>query len=104
MPWEFLATTLTSLDGPNMVKINMNVNGRNSSFSIDGILEVQMAPLINPVTGDENEVHIVFPGGGAIWDDGDNAKTAVMKVDHGAVKFDHTGQSAIFAPVDWSNQ
>jgi len=104
MPWEILATTLSSLDGPHMKSINMDVNGRNSGFSIDGICEVKFTPLLNPVTGDENEVHIVFPGGGLIWDDGDNARTAVMKVDTGAIKFDHTGQSAIFAPVEWTNQ
>jgi len=104
MPWEILAITLSSLDGPHLKSINMDVNGRNSGFSIDGICEVKFTPLINPVTGDENEVHIVFPGGGLIWDDGDNAKTSVMKVDTGAIKFDHTGQSAIFAPVEWTNQ
>ncbi len=104
MPWEILATTLSSLDGPHMKTINMDVNGRNSGFSIGGICEVKFTPLINTVTGDENEVHIVFPGGGLIWDDGDNAKTSVMKVDTGAIKFDHSGQSAIFAPVEWTNQ
>lgn len=104
MPWEILATTLTSLDGPNLVPIKMDVNGRNSGFSIDGILEAKMTPLLNPVTGEENEVHIVFPSGGLIWNDGDSAATSVMKVDHGNIKFDHTGQSAIFAPVEWSNQ
>ena len=104
MPWEILATTLTSLDGPNLVPIKMDVNGRNSGFSIDGICEAKFTPLINPVTGEENEVHIVFPNGGLIWNDGDSAMTSVMKVDHGDIKFDHTGQNAIFAPVDWTNQ
>ena len=104
MPWEFLAGTLTSLDGPNLVPIKMDVDGRNSGFSIDGILEVKMTPLKNPVTGDENEVHIVFPNGGAIFNDGDTAATSVMKIDYKDIKFDHTGQSGIFAPVDWTNQ
>ena len=104
MPWEILATTLSSLDGPHLKSIKMDVNGRNSGFSIDGICEVKFTPLLNPITGDENEVHIVFPGGGLIWDDGDNAKTSVMKVDTGSIKFDHSGQSAIFAPIEWTNQ
>ena len=104
MPWELLASTLTSLDGPHMKQIKMDVNGRNSSFSIDGILEAKLTPLKNPVTGEENEVHIVFPKGGLIWDDGDSAATSVMKVDQGDIKFDHTGQSAFFAPVEWTNQ
>ena len=104
MPWELLATTLTSLDGPHLKSIKMDVNGRNSGFSIDGILEAKLTPLINPVTGEENEVHIVFPGGGLIWGDGDTATTSVMKVDHGDIKFDYTGQSAFFAPIEWTNQ
>ena len=104
MPWEILATTLSSLDGPNLAPIKMDVNGRNSGFSIDGVLEAKMTPLINPVTGEENEVHIVFPKGGLIFNDGDSAMTSVMKVDYKDIKFDHTGQSGIFAPVDWTNQ
>jgi hypothetical protein len=104
MPWEILATTISSLDGPVLKPIQMDVNGRKSGFSIDGILEAKMVPLKNPVTGEENEVHTVFPNGGLIWNDGDNATTSTMKVDYGAVKFDHNGQSAIFAPVEWSNQ
>lgn len=104
MPWELLATTLSSLDGPHLKKINMDINGRNSGFSIDGILEARLTPLINPVTGEENEVHIVFPGGGLIWDDGDSASTSVMKVDQGDIKFDYAGQSSFFALVDWTNQ
>jgi len=28
----------------------------------------------------------------------------VMNVNQGDIKFDHKGQSAFFAPVDWTNQ
>ena len=104
LPWELLATTISSIDGPVLKPIQMDINGRNSGFSIDGILEAKLVPLINPVTGEENEVHIVFPKGGLIWNDGDSAKTSKMQVDYGAVKFDHSGQNGIFAPVEWSNQ
>jgi hypothetical protein len=104
LPWELLATTISSIDGPVLKPIQMDINGRNSGFSIDGILEAKLVPLINPVTGEENEVHIVFPKGGLIWNDGDSAKTSTMQVDYGAVKFDHSGQNGIFAPVEWSNQ
>lgn len=104
MPWEFLAATLIALDGPILVPIKMDVNGRNSGFSIDGILEARLTPLLNPITGDENEVHMASSGAGMIFDDGNLATTSVMKVDHGDIKFDHAGQSGIFAPVEWTNQ
>lgn len=104
MPWQILATTISSLDGPVLKPIKMDVNGTHSGFSIDGILEAKIVPLKNPVTGEDNEVHIVFPNDGLIWTDGDNATTFTMKVDYGEVKFDHSGMSGIFAPVEWTNQ
>lgn len=87
-----------------------DVNGVWSIREFWEFMEVQNGtstnalPLINPVTGDENELHIVFPSGGLIRNDGDSATTSTMKVDYGAVKFDHSGLNAIFAPVEWSNQ
>ena len=103
MPWEILASTISSAVGPVVTPIQMTMNGRNSHFSIDGVLEAQMVPLKNPVTGEENEVHIVFPNGGMVWDDGDIATTSVMHIEHEVVTFDHHGQSGTFARVDWSN-
>jgi len=104
MPWEILASTLSSVDGPHLKHIEMDVNGRNSGFKIDGVCEARLTPLVNPVTGEDNEVDIVFPGGGLIWDVGHSCTTSVMNVDQGNIKFDHKGQSAFFAPVDWTNQ
>ncbi len=103
MPWEVLATTLSSVEEPVLKPIEMNVDGRNSSFRITGILEASLTPLISPVAGDENEVHILVPKGGLIWDVGDTATTKTMKVDHGAVKFEYPGQSAFFSAFDWTN-
>ena len=103
MPWEILASTISSAVGPVVTPIQMTMNGRNSHFSIAGVLEAQMVPLRNPVTGEENEVHIVFPNGGMIWNDGDIATTSVMHIEHEVITFDHHGQSGTFAPVDWSN-
>ena len=62
-----------------------------------------MTPLKNPVTGEENEVHITFPNGGLIWNDGDSGTTSILKVDYEGITFDHSGQSGIFASVEWSN-
>ena len=103
MPWEILASTISSAVGPVVTPIQMTMNGRNSHFSIEGILEAQMVPLKNPVTGQENEVHIVFPNGGMFWNYGEIATTSVMHIEHEEITFDHRGQSGTFASVDWSN-
>ena len=104
MPWEILANTLTATEGPILKPIEMTIDGRNSSFRIPGILEAKITPLKNPVTGEENEVHIVLPKGGLIWDDGDAATTETMRVDYGDMKFEYPGQSAIFSAIEWTNQ
>ncbi len=104
LPWEIFATTLSSVEGPVIKSIEMHLDGRNSSFRIEGILEATMSPLKNPVTGEENEVHIIFPKGGLIWNDGDSATTSTMRIDYGDIKFEHPGQNGIFAQIEWTNQ
>lgn len=104
MPWEILATTLSEVEGPVLKPIEMTIDGRRSSFRIPGITEATLAPLKNPVTGEESEVHITFPKGGLIWDDGDTATTDVMRFEYGNVKIEHPGKSAFYALAEWTNQ
>ncbi len=104
MPWEILATTLESVEGPILRPIEMTVNGRQSSFQIPGVFEAKITPLKNPVTGEENEVHVVFPKGGLIWNDGDAATTETMRFTYGDYTYDHSGQSAFYAFTEWTNQ
>lgn len=65
VPWEIFATTIERLEGPVRRPITMTIDGRRSRFQVDGVLQVALTPLKNPVTGDEHEVHIVFPKGGS---------------------------------------
>jgi len=104
LPWEVLATTIESIEGPILKPIEMTIDGRRSSFRIPEILEASLTPLKNPVTGEETEVHIVFPKGGLIWNDGDTATTDRMKIDHGEISFEHLKQSAFYAVAEWTNQ
>lgn len=104
MPWEALAPTIKSVEGPVLKPIEMTVDGRNSSFRIDDVLEVRMTPLLNPVTGEEHHVHITYPDGGFFWNDGNICTTEEMRVDYGAVTLEHPGWFANHALVDWSNR
>jgi len=104
LPWEIFATTLDSFEGPVRRSIAMTINGRRSSFQIDGILRVALSPLKNPVTGEENEVHIVFPKGGLVWNDGDTATTEAMRIDYGPLRYEHPQKSSFYALTEWTNQ
>ena len=104
MPWEALAETVESFEGPVLKPIEMKVDGRRSSFRIPGTLEVNMTPLMDPVSGEEKEVHIVYPNGGFFWDDGDMTTTDAMWIDYKDIQLEYPGLYAAHAVAEWTNQ
>ena len=104
MPWEALAATITSLEGPVIKPIELTVDGTKSSFRISEVLEVNLTPLINPITGEDQEVHIVYPKGGFLWNDGNICTTSAMQIDYGDLKYQYPGKFSDIAIVDWTNQ
>jgi hypothetical protein len=46
--------------------IKAKIDGRKSSFSIPGILDVQVENFVNPVTGEEQDTKVELPKG-FIW-------------------------------------
>ena len=103
MPWEALAGTVESFQGPIIKPIQMTIGPRRSGFRIDGVLEVQQTPITDAVTGEEKEVRIVYPKGGFLWDDGDICTTAAMRLDFGGIRFQHQGHYSAYAVARWAN-
>jgi len=103
MPVEAIAGTFSEFEGPILKEIKMNVDDKHSSFSIEGVLEVEQTPLIDPVTGEEKNVHISFPDGGFMWDDGIIGESKTMSISHGGFAFQHAGHFAAKAVANWSN-
>jgi hypothetical protein len=103
-PWGIFAATYDAFEGPVLRPIEMTIDGRRSRFRIPGILEATLTPLKNPVTGEENEVHIVFPKGGLIWNEGEAATTEMMRITYGDLRFEHPKHSAFYAVTEWTNQ
>lgn len=104
MPWEALAGTIASFQGPIRKRIEMTVKGTRSGFRIPGVLEMQQTPLKDAVSGDEKEVQIVYPKGGFMWDSGNVCTTAAMQFQLGDMKFSHPGRYACSATAKWTNQ
>lgn len=104
MPWEALAGTFDTFEGPILKPIEMTADGIRSSFRIPGILDVKLTPLINPVSGEEQNVHIVYPEGGFLWNDGAICTTETMSIDHGDLKYQYPGKFSDHAVAEWTNQ
>jgi len=78
----------------------MNIDGRRSSFSVPGIIDVKLENFINPVTGDEQDIKIQLPKG-FIWKLADAAKTMLMRISTSSLNFDHSGKNAFYSIVDF---
>jgi len=104
MPWEALAGTVGSFEGPVRKPIEMTVNSNRSGFRIPGVLEMRQTPIKDAVSGDEKEIHIVYPKGGFLWNDGSICTTSTMRIRHGKVAFEHPGRYASYAVANWTNQ
>ncbi len=104
MPWEALAGTIASFTGPVLESIEMTVNGTRSRYRIPGVLEAQQEPIRDAVSGQEKDVHIVYPKGGFMWNDGSVCTTSTMQIRHGDIAFAHPGRYACYARTTWTNQ
>jgi hypothetical protein len=104
MPWEALAGTIGSFQGPIRKPIEMTVSGTRSGYRIPGVLEVRQTPIKDAVSGEDKEVQIVYPKGGFMWDSGNVCTTATMQVDFGIIQFSHPGRYACSATTSWTNQ
>lgn len=104
MPFEALAGTYGSVDGPIRAPIEMTVDGTRSHFRIPGVLELAQIPLKDAVSGQDKSVQIVYPNGGFFWNVGNVATTATLDCNYGLIRFRHPGGFASYSTPTWSNR
>ncbi len=103
LPWEILATTISDIQGPFHETVDLDIKGTSSKLKVGNKIDVQLKGLTNPVTGEPHEAHMVLKGG-FVWKDGNICSTSANQADAGGVKFDHAGNSAFYAEINWSNE
>ena len=104
MPWEALAGTIGRFEGPIRMPVEIKLAGEKSHVRVPGAIELQLTPIRDAVSGEEKEVHIVYPKGGFFWDDARIATTEAMRAKHGEFGFEWPARYAASAEVHWSNQ
>ena len=101
-PFELFAGTMATIEAPVFTKVDFTVDGRRSGFRVAGAVEVAMTPFVNPVSGEEQDVRVNLPKG-FIWRSVKAARTAVMRIlGAGPLSFDHTGQNAFYARLEFA--
>jgi hypothetical protein len=99
-PFAIFANTLKYILDPQYVDINSRIDGRKSSFSVPGIIDVEVENFINPVTGEEQDTKIQLPKG-FIFKVADAARTKVMKILTPNLNFDDSGKNAFYSVVEF---
>jgi hypothetical protein len=88
-------STLKYFLEPKFVKIKSKIDGKKSSFSVPGELDVQLESFTNPVTGEESDTEINVPKG-FIFKVAQACKTKVMRIVSPNLSFDDSGKNAFF--------
>lgn len=87
-PFALFAPTYKFILEPQYVDINRTINGKKSSFSVAGLMDVQVESFKNPITGEEQETKIQMPKG-FIFKLADAAKSKLMRILTPNMNFDH---------------
>jgi hypothetical protein len=98
--FPIFASTMHHVLDPQFVPVQIRVDGKRGSFSVPNVLEVQLAPHVDPVSGNEQEVQISLPKG-FIWQVANAVKTAVMKITTANLNFDHSGRNAFWTTIEF---
>lgn len=99
-PFAIFAGTLKYNLEPQFVDIRKKLDGKKSSFSVPGVVDVEVESFKNPVTGEEQDTKIHLPKG-FIWTLADACKSRIMKVSTPNLNFDDSGKSAFYSKVEY---
>ena len=91
--------------GPLFASFQIVTSGLDSRVQIGGIYEVELGPILNPVTGSPEEIYLDKPTGftskrltlG-------RSKMMRLKTEFSLLNYDHSGQYAEFSHFDYAGE
>lgn len=98
-PWAIFINTY-ELDGPHRARFVVKVADHASTATVEGVAELELQPIRNPVSGAEVHPEMVLPEG-LIVKRGGLAASKVFRV-HAGVAYDHSGKYAAFGTFNYS--
>ncbi|HEY3185555.1 MAG TPA: DUF1326 domain-containing protein [Gaiellaceae bacterium] len=99
-PWGVLAWTWPTVHGPVLASYDVALDGIRSRLRIGEIVELELEPIANPVTGAEVTPGAVLPQG-IIVKHADLARSKVFRIAD-AIALDHSGQYTAIGAFDYS--
>jgi hypothetical protein len=99
-PWGILAWTWPTVHGPVPAAYDLALDGIRSRLRVGEIVELELEPIANPVTGAEVTPAAVLPQG-IVTKHADLARSTVFRIADG-IALDHSGQYTAVGAFDYS--
>jgi hypothetical protein len=102
LPFEILATTISTMLEPLFVPIDFYLNGRDSFVRIGDALNVAMEPIKNPVTGEPESVRVEHATG-FIFKSAEAVSGKECRVNVPGLRFNWPDKAGFVTRVSYSN-
>jgi len=104
-PWMIFSAVTAHALGPQYVPFEVAVKDLSSSVKIGGMLEMQLGPILNPVSGDVEEIYVDKPTGFTSKRlTMGRSKVMRLKTEFALLNYDHSGQYGEFSHFDYSGE
>ena len=101
-PWTIFTAVTSKRHGPLYTRFEVHVDGLNSWARAAGALEMELGPILNPVTGTPEEIYVDKPTGFTSQRLTMGA-SRVFRVTSN-IHFDHSGKYAEFSKFTYSGE
>jgi hypothetical protein len=101
-PFSIFHSLASTFLGFHYVPIEMQLDGIRSRVTVPGTLELALAPMINPVTGEEEPATLTKPKGFTAKLQ-ELCATAVLRFSRAGLSYDHSGKYGEFCPFEYKS-
>jgi len=99
-PFNIFYSLTSTFLGFHYVPIEVQLEGIRSRVTIPGTLELVLAPITNPVTGEEEPATLLKPRGFTSQLQ-ELCATAVLRFNKAGLSYDHSGKYGEFSPFEY---
>jgi len=104
-PWVIFSAVTAHPLGPKFAPFEVVVKNLSSRVKIGSLYEVELGPILNPVTGDAEEVYVDKPTGFTSKRLTLGRSTVMrLKTEFALLNYDHSGQYGEFSQFDYSGE
>jgi hypothetical protein len=101
-PFSIFHSLASKFLGFHYVPIEIHLDGIRSRATVPGTLDLTLAPMINPVTGEEEPATLMKPKGFTAKVQ-ELCATAVLRFSRAGLEYEHSGKYGEFCPFEYKS-